>query len=159
MASFIVGVNSTVETRKVLETGVTETGWAHVVGDNGNQGSHVGQTVGQVTPLTASSVTEYSVTATLIGFTIYGYHDSCGSTNFETVSCEKTYDSTNWEDEYSGSNTDTIEGSKDTFHDVSLYDFKLIGMNEVEDTYDYYGGIGIDITSSFHQEIISFTPK
>ena len=94
-----------------METGVTETGWAYVVGDNGNQGSHVGQTVGQVTPSSSSSTTKFSVTATLTGFTIYDYHDSCGSGALETIRCEKSFDSTNWGDEYSGSNTDTIEGS------------------------------------------------
>ena len=148
-ASFMVGVNSTVDTRSVDENpSATETGWAYVVGDDGNQGSHVGQTVGQITPSTSSSTTEYSVTATLTGFTLYDYHQSCGSGAFETIRCEQSFDSTNWADEYSGSNTDTIEGSVDSFHDASLYEFQLISYDDVEDTYEYYGGVGIDITSS-----------
>ncbi|RPG77068.1 MAG: hypothetical protein CBE08_000895 [Euryarchaeota archaeon TMED248] len=148
-SSFMVGVNSTVDTRAVDEDpSATETGWAYVVGDDGNQGSHVGQTVGSISPSTASSATQYSVTATLTGFTIYDYHTSCGSGAFETIRCEKSFDSSNWEDEYTGSNTDTIEGATDSFHDASLYEFQLISYDDVEDTYDYYGGIGIDITSS-----------
>ena len=59
-SSFMVGVNSTVDTRAVDEDpSATETGWAYVVGDDGNQGSHVGQTVGSISPSTASSATQY----------------------------------------------------------------------------------------------------
>ena len=55
-----------------METGVTETGWAYVVGDDGNQGSHVGQTVGQITP--SNFVISYRIFCNcdlLTGFTIY----------------------------------------------------------------------------------------
>ena len=147
--TFVVGVNSTVDTYAIDEDpSATVTGWAYVVGDDGNQGSHVGQSVGSITPSATSAETEYSVTATLIGFTMYGYHQSCGSGAFQTIKCEKSFDSTNWEDEYSGSNTDTIEGSTNSFHDASLYEFQMISYDDVEDVYEYYGGIDIDITSS-----------
>ena len=148
-ASFMVGVNSTVDTYAVVEDpSATQTGWAYVVGDDGNQGSHVGQMVGSITPSTSSSENTYSVSATLTGFTIYAGHSDCGSTAMATVTCEKSFDSTTWSDEYSGSNTDTIEGSSDSFHDASLYEFQMISYDDNEDSYDYYGGIGIDITSS-----------
>ncbi len=148
-SSFMVGVNSSVDTYSVDEDpSATVTGWAYVVGDDGNQGSHVGQMVGSITPSTSSSNNQYSVSATLTGFTIYDYHSDCGGTAFTTVRCEKSFDSTTWSDEYTGSNTDTIEGSSDSFHDASLYEFQLISYDDIEDSYDYYGGIGIDITSS-----------
>ena len=148
-SSFMVGVNSTVDTYSVVEDpSATVTGWAYVVGDDGNQGSHVGQMVGSITPSTSSSNNQYSVSATLTGFTIYDYHSDCGSSPFSTVRCEKSFDSTTWSDEYTGSNSDTIEGSSDSFHDASLYEFQMISYDDVEDAYEYYGGVGIDITTS-----------
>jgi len=147
-SSFVVGVNSTVDTYEEFENGVKETGWAYVVGDAGNFNSHVGQVVGQIIPTSSSSQSVYEVTATLLEYTIYDAHVSCGSDVFTTISCEETFDSTNWGDEYSGSNTDSIKGSVDSFHDASLYGFQIISMNAAEETYEYYGGIGVDITST-----------
>ena len=37
---------------------------------------------------------------------------------------------------------------QDSFHDASLYEFQLISYDDVEDSYEYYGGVGIDISSS-----------
>ena len=147
-ASFTVGVNSTVDTYAVLESGAVTTGWAYVVGDAGNMNTHIGQTVGTIIPSSSSSESVYEVTATLTGYTLYDAHQSCGGDVFNTITCEETFDSTNWGDEYSGSNTDSIKGSVDSFHDASLYDFQIISMNAAEETYDYYGGIGVDITST-----------
>jgi len=149
-ASFKMGVNSTVNTFEVTEDpSQTVTNSRFIIGDDGNLGSHIGTQIGTITPSTTQgSGSVYQITATLTEFTIYDVHASCGSTAFETKKCEETFDSSTWSDEYSGSNVDTISGSTSTFHDASLYEFQVIGFDEEEESFDYYGGIVSDITSS-----------
>ncbi len=149
-ASFTVGVSSNVETYSVQEDQTqTTTGTRLIIGDDGNFGSHVGVVTGTITPpSSASSGSVYQVTAELTGFTTYDYHQTCGSDPFNTIKCEESFDSTNWDDEYTGSNIATIEGSADSFHNAELYEFQLISVDADEGTYNYFGGLGMDITSS-----------
>ncbi|MBT7244031.1 MAG: hypothetical protein HN874_01115 [Euryarchaeota archaeon] len=144
--SFTVGVSNTVNVQETVgDSSSIQTGTRLVIGGNNNW---VGVANGSITPPTTG---QYSVTATLTQFVLYGAHgDSvCGASSNPTAVkyCEKTLTSSDWEDEYPGSNVATIDGSIETFHDLSLVQFQVwIGLDS-EDP-EVYGSIGIDITST-----------
>ncbi|MBT7244867.1 MAG: hypothetical protein HN874_05405, partial [Euryarchaeota archaeon] len=147
-SSFTVGVSNTVNIQETVgDSSSVQTGTRLVVGGNNDL---VGVENGSITPPTGASG-QYSVTATLTQFVLYGAHgDSvCGAPSSPTgiKYCEKTFTSSDWEDEYSGSNIATIDGSIETFHDLTLVQFQVWKGLDSEDS-EVYGSIGVDITST-----------
>ena len=147
-SSFTVGHSSTVNIRETTGSGTpAQTGTRLIVGSNGLNGSHVGVAAGSVTPSSVSG--EYSVSAVLSEYTVYGPHGQsiCGGSALDTIYCEKTVTSQDWADEYSGSNEATIYGSLDVFQDITLTQFQIWKGLDGEDP-EVFGSLGLDITSS-----------
>ena len=145
--SVAVGHSATVNTRETIGSGTpAQTGTRLIVGSDGLNGTHIGVATGSVTPPSSG---QYSVTATLTQYVVYGPHGAgfCGGTALDTVYCEKTVTSQDWADEYSGSNVATIDGSYDTFHDIGLIQFQIWKDVNGEDP-EVFGSLGLDITSS-----------
>ena len=148
-ASFTVGHSATVNTRETLGSGTpAQTGTRLIVGSDGLNGSHVGIATGSITPPAVSSG-QYSVTAILTQYVVYGPHGTsvCGGSGLDAVYCEKTVTSQDWADEYSGSNEATIDGSIETFQDIGLVQFQIWKDVNGEDP-EVFGSLGLDITSS-----------
>jgi len=148
-ASFTVGHSATVDTYEVLGSGTAATtGTRLIVGSDGLNGSHVGIATGSITPPAVSSG-QYSVTAVLTQYVVYGPHGQsvCGGSGLDAVYCEKTVTSQDWNDEYSGSNEATIDGSIETFQDISLVQFQIWKDVNGDDP-EVFGSLGLDITSS-----------
>ena len=147
--SFTVGHSATVDTYEVLGSGTpATTGTRLVVGADGLNGSHVGIATGSITPPAVSSG-QYSVTAVLSEYVVYGPHGTsvCGGSGLDAIYCEKTVTSQDWDDEYSGSNEATIDGSIETFQDISLVQFQIWKDVNGDDP-EVFGSLGLDITSS-----------
>jgi len=148
-ASFTVGHSMTVNTQETLGSSTpAQTGTRLVVGSDGNNGSYVGVETGSITPPAVSSG-QYSVTAILTQYVVYGPHgvSECGGNGLDPVYCEKTVTSADWEDEYSGSNEATIDGSIETFQDITLTQFQIWKGLDGEDP-EVFGSLGLDITTS-----------
>jgi hypothetical protein len=146
-SSFTVGHSSTVNIRETIGSGTpAQTGTRLIVGSNGLNGSHVGVAVGSITPPAVSSG-QYSVTAILSEYVVYGPHSTCGGTGLDTVYCEKTVTSQDWQDEYPGSNEATIVGSIETFQDIGLAQFQIWKGLDGEDP-EVFGSLGLDIDSA-----------
>mgnify|MGYP000135369274 FL=1 len=148
--SFTVGHSSTVNTRETIGgSSAPQTGTRLVVGSNGLNGSYVGVAIGSITPPVAVQTGQYSVTAILSQYVVYGPHgtSACGGNGLDTVYCEKTVTSQDWADEYPGSNEATIDGSIETFQDIGLVQFQIWKGIDGEDP-EVFGSLGLDITSS-----------
>ena len=146
--SITVGLSSTVNTRESVGSGTpAQTGTRLIVGSTGTNTSHVGVFTGSVTPAITSG--QYSVTAVLTEYVVYGPHGQniCGGTALENVYCEKTVNSQTWEDEYPGSNEATIDGSIETFQDIGLVQFQIWKGLDGEDP-EVFGSLGLDIDSA-----------
>ncbi|MBL6891811.1 MAG: hypothetical protein ISR22_07180 [Candidatus Poseidoniaceae archaeon] len=147
--SVAVGHSATVNTRETIGSGTpAQTGTRLIVGSDGLNGSHVGTATGSITPPAVQSG-QYSVTAVLKEYVVYGPHGTsvCGGSVLDAVYCEKTVTSQDWADEYSGSNQATIDGSIETFQDISLVQFQIWKDVNGEDP-EVFGSLGLDITSS-----------
>ena len=148
-SSYTVGHSATVDIRETLGSGTpAQTGTRLIVGSDGLNGSHVGTATASITPPAVSSG-QYSVTAVLTQYVVYGPHGTsvCGGSGLDAVYCEKTVTSQDWADEYSGSNEATIDGSIETFQDISLVQFQIWKDVNGEDP-EVFGSLGLDITSS-----------
>ena len=148
-ASFTVGHSSIVNTQETLgSTTPAQTGTRLIVGSDGANGTHVGVATGSITP-PAVAAGQYSVTAILTQYVVYGAHGTsvCGGTGLDTIYCEKTVTSSDWADEYSGSNEATIDGSIETFQDITLTQFQIWRGLDGEDP-EVFGSLGLDITST-----------
>ena len=148
-ASFTVGHSSIVNTQETLGgTTPAQTGTRLIVGSDGANGTHVGVATGSITP-PAVAAGQYSVTAILTQYVVYGAHGTsvCGGTGLDTIYCEKTVTSSDWADEYSGSNEATIDGSIETFQDITLTQFQIWRGLDGEDP-EVFGSLGLDITST-----------
>jgi hypothetical protein len=147
-SSFTVGHSDVVNVRESQDGTGIQTGTRLIVGSNGLNGSYVGTASGSIVPPAVSSG-QYSVTAILSEYVVYGPHGTsvCGGTAVDVIYCEKTVTSQDWEDEYSGSNEATIDGSIETFHDISLVQFQVWKGLDTEDP-EVFGTLGFDITSS-----------
>ena len=148
-SSFTVGHSSTVNIQETLGgTTPAQTGTRLVVGSDGANGTHVGVATGSITPPAVESG-QYSVTAVLSQYVIYGAHGTsvCGGTDIDPVYCEKTVTNADWEDEYSGSNEATIDGSIETFQDITLAQFQIWKGLDGEDP-EVFGSLGLDISST-----------
>ena len=147
-SSFTVGHSSTVDIRE--DNSGVQQGTRLVVGSDGLNGTHVGVGTGSITPPAVTSG-QYSVTAILTEYVLYGAHGTseCGGSlaNLDTFYCEKTVTSADWDDEYTGSNEATIDGSIETFQDIGLIQFQIWkGLGE--DDPEVFGSLGLDITST-----------
>ena len=154
-ATDILGVQKTVDITDDGD-GVTTTGTRMIIGADDVLNSTNRLTGESIMTLTPPSDGTYTVSVSILSYTVYEVSDSCAGGD---VMCERTIAGTDAEDEYSGNNLGSIYGSATTVHDITLFDYYLaphvVGgeggedEEESEETLDdRYGNIGEDISQT-----------
>ena len=148
--SQMMGVQKTVEISQE-DDGATTSGVRMIIGADDAVNSTTRLTGESVMTLTPPADGEYSVSVDLKSYTLYGLFDTCQS---PVVSCERTIDGADAEDEFSGNNFDSIYGSATTVHDITLFEYYLSqpvddsNEEEGDSNVDSYGFIGGEISET-----------